>query len=171
MTQQDRRFLETPGYEGEQPQAPNVANPPQQRPLQDDQQQYVDDVRQQRQPDRQAEPPEAPAPVLDFDEVMLSRNYEAYGDTITPHLKFRKPNAGDMRKCGYPMRPVYDDSGKEVDSEPVPESVAKYIVALATATTTAGKKTPIPISTVDQFDVFDFHDCAMVVCRFFVRRR
>lgn len=171
----DRRKIETPGFEGQGPAGLQVRPAqPVQQPQYGYQQPGISDGGAQYPPaaaavppQQQLQPPPPQQPVKDPNLITLSRDYDAYGDRFRSIL-FRLPNAGDLRKCGYPLKVTYDDAGKVTHSEPVPDSIAKYVVAIGTAQKLDGGTTPIPEASVNSLSLEDFDRCTSAVLRFFL---
>jgi hypothetical protein len=186
--QPQRRFVETPGYEGRPGPAGltvRAAAPGRQQPRQPSA--YRSDEEGEQWPPQQGADRgmtfEGPAPRQQSETalasaadaeatepgvVVLSRDYLAHGDAIR-RIRFRRPTANDLMKCGHPLNFVYDDVGKLVDVRFIYDIIGKYVVALGTGEH-AGKSTPIPSATVQQFEIWDLEACAEVIGRFFVKR-
>lgn len=113
--------------------------------------------------------PSTPTSVADLDLVVLSKRYEAHGDGFQ-RIRFRRPTADDLMRCGYALKFIYGDDGRLVDVQSIPDAMGKYIVALGTAIKDDGTVTPITTVTVKQFEIWDFESCSEIIGRFFVKR-
>lgn len=117
-------------------------------------------------------PGAAPTPssaTSDADLVVLSKRYDAHGDGFQ-RIRFRRPMADDLMRCGYALKFIYGDDGKLVDVQSIPDAMGKYIVTLGSAIKDDGTVTPIPTVTVKQFEIWDFEACSEYIGRFFVKR-
>jgi hypothetical protein len=91
--------------------------------------------------------------------VGLSKPYLAFGEPVH-RVRLRKPIARDVKKCGYPIRPVFSDDGLTMKGyEILPDVVMKYIPLLADP--------PLTPATVDQLEIVDLNAFSTVINRFF----
>lgn len=104
---------------------------------------------------RPVSPPEDP----DRNLVILSRPYYALGEEVT-RVRLRKPVARDVKKCGYPLRPVFADDGMSMKGYDIlPDVIVKYIPLLSDPMLTP--------ATVDQLEIGDLNAFSTVINRFF----
>lgn len=104
------------------------------------------------------QPTSAPADE-DPNLVVLSKPYPAF-DLIVTRVRLRKPVARDVKKCGYPLRPVFaEDGGSLKGYDILPDVIVKYIPLLSDP--------PLPPNTVDQLEISDLNAFSTVINRFF----